>query len=598
MREPAPRVLLLLPVLVLAFTAPCPLSTARCLILSKCTFVRGALWLSFFPAAAGPRGSSRLERLAWSTRCLAQEVPRAPKAKAAGSLVGHKSPSPSFSRVFPSGSLSAGGPTCISQGPVCSTRESSPVIGLPVPTAIVKSNTTGSSSSVCSRNQQLHRLSTDAYHRLSPSFLGSLLLTLHPNGPSRQPRRLKQRLADENISADAKISRSTSELHQQSGTAGEILVYPRSFEEPDVDACGADDYDQQTDALGKGAHLTLREDLLEVRLQQLLEEQLLPEIALAGRSNVGKSALLNSFFRLCSSNASTSKLPHARSSRTPGRTQAIDLYLFCFAAATRRRQAQQHHQQQQQFVAQRGALVVADLPGYGFTKGISPERARRISRTLEVYIQRKQVQQQQLNRVLLLIDGRRGIGHHDAALLGLLAKLKVQTTLVVTKEDKVDAQQMMDLVHCLSDYKQLLLPPDLLQVRMQLLRQQHQREGNIPSENTSNGARSSSPVSPLLRDPFLSVATAESLLQPPQEMERQMAKQRVPVFVVSARTGTGVKQLWQHVLESAARFSKERFVSAASAPPRNAAKQNSNGTEIRKAVPLRIQPAALPDEFF
>ncbi|KAL8448548.1 hypothetical protein Emed_003728 [Eimeria media] len=357
----------------------------------------------------------------------------------------------------------------------------------------------------------------------------------------------------------------------------------------------ADVDDQQSDALVKGARSTLREELLEVRLQQLLQQQLLPEIAVAGRSNVGKSALLNSIFRLCGSNTgSTSKLPHARSSRTPGRTQAIDLYLFSFAAATRKGQTRQQQQQQQQ----QGALVVADLPGYGFTKGISPERTRRISRTLEVYIQRRQEQQQQLNQVLLLIDGRRGIGPDDAALLRLLMKLKVQTTLVVTKEDKVNAQQMMDLVQSLSEYKRLVLPPDLLQVRMQLLRQQQQREGSAPSGNNSNRTDPPSPVHAQLRDPLFSPATTESLTQPEQEMEQQTGKQRVPVFVVSARTGTGVKQLWQHVLKSAARFSKERSVSAANTLPRKVAKENVKSTKSRTRAPLRIQPAALPDEFF
>ncbi|KAL8274181.1 hypothetical protein Esti_001866 [Eimeria stiedai] len=391
-------------------------------------------WASFSSAAEEQKESRLSERLPRSSRCLAQDIPRCPQVETAGSVVDRETTRPSSRE---------GGPPWIAQVPLCDTRRSSPVIGLPIAAAIARSNTISSSSSGCTRQQQMRQLSSGRYNRLSPSFLGSLLLPLHPKGPSRQPHRRKQRSVNEDFEKEATSSTSAFEQRQHSGSAEEVLVYPRnSGEATDADACGADDNDKQADAFGKGSRCTLREEVLEMRLQQLLQHQLLSEVALAGRSNVGKSALLNSFFRLCSSNAGSSKLPHARSSRTPGRTQAIDFYLFSFAASTRWYQAQQRHQQQQ-LLAQQGAFVVADLPGYGFTKGVSPERACRISRTLEVYIQRQQVRQQQLHQVLLLIDGRRGMGPHDAALLGLLLKLEVQTTLVVTKEDKTDAQQMM-----------------------------------------------------------------------------------------------------------------------------------------------------------
>ncbi|KAL8431255.1 hypothetical protein ACSSS7_005403 [Eimeria intestinalis] len=566
MREPGLRLLLLLSLLALASPTRYLFSSALCLFVSRCNFVRGVFWASFFAAGWGPKESGLREGLPRSTRCLAQEVPQPPQVKAAGPLVGRERSSPSALKVLSSGPALVGGLPWISQGPLCGTPRSRTVIGLPIATAMARRNTISSSGSGCTRRQQVQRLSCGVYNRLSPSFLGSLLLTIHS---SWQPHRRKQLLLDEELAADATNS-STPEQHQQSGTPEEIFVYARNSEDgADGGGCRADDYDQQAKALGKGSRCTLREELLEVRLQQLLQQQLLPEIAITGRSNVGKSALLNSFFRLCSSNASTSKFPHARTSRIPGRTQAIDFYLFSFAAAARRHQAQQRHQQQQHLLAQQGAFVIADVPGYGFTKGVSQERAHRISRTLDVYIQRREVQRQQLHQVLLLIDGRRGMGPQDASLLGLLLKRRVQTALVVTKEDKIDAQQMMvrlmpmlimmrilspllplqsmlscrslhvqDLVQCLSEYKQLLLPSDLLQVRMQLLRRQHQKEGGSPCQNNSSCSRPHSPAYPLHQDPFLSAVTAKALLQPHQDEEQQKAKQSVPVFVVSARTGT------------------------------------------------------------
>jgi GTP-binding protein len=125
----------------------------------------------------------------------------------------------------------------------------------------------------------------------------------------------------------------------------------------------------------------------------------LPEIALAGRSNVGKSSLLNAL------------LAHrglARTSRTPGRTRQLNFYL----------------------VDERFVLV--DLPGYGFAVGPEAER-RGWGPLVEGYLRRRPT----LRGVLLVVDLRRGLEADEEELLAFLAAVGRPVAVVATKLDKL-----------------------------------------------------------------------------------------------------------------------------------------------------------------
>jgi len=125
----------------------------------------------------------------------------------------------------------------------------------------------------------------------------------------------------------------------------------------------------------------------------------LPEIAFAGRSNVGKSSLLN---------ALTGRKALARASRAPGRTREINFFDLG------------------------GRLMLADLPGYGYARAPKAEVARWTAE-VETYL----VGRGQLRRVLVLIDGRHGIKQSDTPVIGLLDATGTAYQIVLTKCDKV-----------------------------------------------------------------------------------------------------------------------------------------------------------------
>lgn len=125
----------------------------------------------------------------------------------------------------------------------------------------------------------------------------------------------------------------------------------------------------------------------------------LPEIAFAGRSNVGKSALLNRLL---------GRRGLARVSKTPGRTQQIN-----FFAVDRR-------------------LLLVDLPGYGFAR-VPLAVKDQWRRLVEGYLTGRRT----LRGVLVLIDVRRGIQEDDAQLMDFLAAHGIATLPVVTKVDKL-----------------------------------------------------------------------------------------------------------------------------------------------------------------
>lgn len=129
----------------------------------------------------------------------------------------------------------------------------------------------------------------------------------------------------------------------------------------------------------------------------------LPEIAFAGRSNVGKSSLVN---------ALTGRTTLARTSQTPGRTRQ----LIFFSLANR--------------------LQLVDLPGYGYAKAAKTDIKAWTKLTRKFLVGR-----QSLQRMLLLIDSRRGIGPADKEMMKLMDESAVSWAVVLTKTDKLKPTQ-------------------------------------------------------------------------------------------------------------------------------------------------------------
>jgi GTP-binding protein len=124
-----------------------------------------------------------------------------------------------------------------------------------------------------------------------------------------------------------------------------------------------------------------------------------PEVAIAGRSNVGKSSLLNALL---------GRRGLARTSGTPGRTRQINYFLV------------------------NDRFVLADLPGYGFAVGPEAER-RSWGPLVEGYLRERPT----LRGVALLVDARRGAEEEEEELLGFLAHVGLPAALVATKLDKL-----------------------------------------------------------------------------------------------------------------------------------------------------------------
>ncbi len=129
-----------------------------------------------------------------------------------------------------------------------------------------------------------------------------------------------------------------------------------------------------------------------------------PEICFAGRSNVGKSSLIN---------ALAGQKSLARTSTTPGRTQEINFFDLA------------------------GQAYLVDLPGYGFAKAPRPV-VEKWQRLLKSYLSGRQ----NLRRAFVLIDARHGAKPVDEEIMALLDRAAVPFQVVLTKSDKVRQKQM------------------------------------------------------------------------------------------------------------------------------------------------------------
>ena len=138
-----------------------------------------------------------------------------------------------------------------------------------------------------------------------------------------------------------------------------------------------------------------------------------PEVAFAGRSNVGKSSLIN---------ALTGQKGLARTSNTPGRTQALNFFVPDTESGM-------------------PPLVLVDMPGYGYAKAPKAQVAA-WHRLIGDYLKGRTT----LRRVYVLIDARHGIKPGDLEVMGLLDKTAVSYQIVLTKADKIKPGALERLV--------------------------------------------------------------------------------------------------------------------------------------------------------
>lgn len=135
---------------------------------------------------------------------------------------------------------------------------------------------------------------------------------------------------------------------------------------------------------------------------------ILPEVAFLGRSNVGKSSIINFITNIKSL---------SRISKTPGRTREL------------------------LFFGINDQLIIADTPGYGYSK-VSYYTANQWKKLIYDYI----CHRNNLKRIVLLIDSRRGIKDIDKSLMDDLEEIGCSYQIVYTKVDKITSQEKQNLV--------------------------------------------------------------------------------------------------------------------------------------------------------
>lgn len=139
----------------------------------------------------------------------------------------------------------------------------------------------------------------------------------------------------------------------------------------------------------------------------------LPEFAFAGRSNVGKSSLINTL-------VNRKKL--VKTSSTPGKTRLINFFRV------------------------NDALMFVDLPGYGYAR-VSEDERRTWRPMIEQYLSARE----NLKAVVVILDIRRTAGAEDAQLLGWLDRHEIPAVLVVTKADKLSKTAQKKQLQIIAD---------------------------------------------------------------------------------------------------------------------------------------------------
>lgn len=158
----------------------------------------------------------------------------------------------------------------------------------------------------------------------------------------------------------------------------------------------------------------------------------LPEFALVGRSNVGKSSFINGLL---------GRKNLARTSNTPGKTRHINFYQVKFMEETEGAQPQE--------------LVFTDLPGYGYAKVSKSEQAQWRT-NLENYLSKRE----SLKLVIQLVDARHGMQPNDQQMLEWLQYKQLPVLLVLTKLDKLSKNEATKSLQ--QTAKALKLPPEQL----------------------------------------------------------------------------------------------------------------------------------------
>ncbi|MFL6733074.1 MAG: ribosome biogenesis GTP-binding protein YihA/YsxC [Sphingomicrobium sp.] len=143
---------------------------------------------------------------------------------------------------------------------------------------------------------------------------------------------------------------------------------------------------------------------------QFLPDPTVPEIAFAGRSNVGKSSLLNTL---------TNRKSLARTSNTPGRTQELNFF----------------------DVGSPVQIRLVDMPGYGFAEA-PKDMVKRWRFLVNDYLRGRAV----LKRALVLIDSRHGLKPVDTEIMGMLDDAAVSYHLVLTKGDKIKPTELQKVL--------------------------------------------------------------------------------------------------------------------------------------------------------
>lgn len=143
-----------------------------------------------------------------------------------------------------------------------------------------------------------------------------------------------------------------------------------------------------------------------------------PEIAFAGKSNVGKSSLINGLMN---------RRNLARTSSSPGKTQTINFYNI------------------------NGAIYLVDLPGYGYAS-VSRQESARWGKMIERYLRTSKT----LKAVFLLIDIRHEPGANDCMMYNWIVENGFKPIIIATKLDKIKRSQVQKQIKCIRTKLQVL----------------------------------------------------------------------------------------------------------------------------------------------